>query len=193
MSLSLCLSLCHINILQHFCHLILYTRFVFVCNTVPENVRELASCQAIVGEIDQKSGKYRVRENCLLVKFTFWPVLVFLYYNSGCMCVVLLKMMWAAAAWVGDWSALSEGNVRQFHSAWGECSLFIQYTLRVWLLKWHCSIMFVTVRLHDSIQDEGFHYLVFDLWVYLTSYAAFPVSLVRFVLHLPVSSRLVSQ
>jgi len=22
------------------------------------------------------------------------------------------------------------------------------------------------VRLHDSIQDEGFHYLIFDLWVY---------------------------
>jgi len=23
--------------------------------------------------------------------------------------------------------------------------------------------LFVSVRLHDSIQDEGFHYLVFDL------------------------------
>jgi len=25
------------------------------------------------------------------------------------------------------------------------------------------AMVFVVVRLHDSIQDEGFHYLVFDL------------------------------
>lgn len=27
-------------------------------------------------------------------------------------------------------------------------------------------IPFLAVRLHDSISEEGFHYLVFDLWVY---------------------------
>ena len=45
------------------------------------------------------------------------------------------------------------------------------YRLLVWL-NWRCLIVvdamvFVVVRLHDSIQDEGFHYLVFDLWVQL--------------------------
>lgn len=31
-----------------------------------------------------------------------------------------------------------------------------------------CSLC-LTVRLHDSISEEGFHYLVFDLWVSVTT------------------------
>jgi len=39
--------------------------------------------------------------------------------------------------------------------------LYIQYI--VGLAEVTCFVVFVVVRLHDSIQDEGFHYLVFDL------------------------------
>ena len=44
------------------------------------------------------------------------------------------------------------------------------------------------VRLHDSISEEGFHYLVFDLWVYCLSFPLLllsPLSFLPFSLHSP--------
>lgn len=54
----------------------------------------------------------------------------------------------------GLWKSLTVEHKKKMY-------VFISFT---WLL---CFICFsFAVRLHDSISEEGFHYLVFDLWVY---------------------------
>ena len=40
----------------------------------------------------------------------------------------------------------------------------VPYKVNEYLSKFHL-ISFFTVRLHDSIQEENYHYLVFDLYV----------------------------
>lgn len=143
-------------ILYHFLAMILQI------STVPEEVWLLSA---------KDSGNFLqlIFQN---IELRFWKFVVFLPSAENS---VSSKTPFEASLF----SVLSAMHLFVIEAFWGDHTALIArhyytygYTFYGWLQNWWfscvcyrkiCILLSLTVRLHDSIQDEGFHYLIFDL------------------------------
>lgn len=80
---------------------------------------------------------------------------------------------------------LKHPNIGKFPKTFSQLFVFSWRQLN--MRKWQHTIISV-VRLHDSISEEGFHYLVFDLWVCkITQTLLYFVYFIVFVLNISLS------